>query len=126
MSDLRQIKKHVNALLDGLGKSPDEVAASLHAAGVQGVPKSNSSCAIALYAAALMKADPRVRSVAVGPCSLMINLAKPRDSRPGGRLSVQLPKPVRGFVAAFDARQYPMVVRDQSADLKVPSSIARG
>jgi hypothetical protein len=125
MGDLRQIKKHVNALLNGLGKSPDEVAAALHAAGVQGVPKSNSSCAIALYAAALMRTDPRVRSVAVGPCSLTINLTKPTDSRPGGRLSVQLPKPVRGFVAAFDARQYPMVVREQSAHLKVPSSAER-
>ena len=125
MSDLRQIKKHVNALLNGLGKSPDEVAAALQAAGVQGVPKSNSSCAIALYAAALMKTDLRVRSVAVGPCSLMINLIKPTDSRPGGRLSVQLPKPVRGFVAAFDARQYPMVIREQSASLKVSSSVAR-
>ncbi|MGD0882501.1 MAG: hypothetical protein ABSB09_13120 [Acidimicrobiales bacterium] len=122
MGDLRQIRKHAHTLLDELGRSPDEVAASLQAAGVQGVPRSNTSCAIALYTAALMKADPRVRSVAVGPCSLVIDLARPADSRPGGKLSVQLPKPVRGFVAAFDASRYPMVVRNRTAT-EVPAPV---
>jgi hypothetical protein len=116
MGDLRQIKKRVGALLDDLGRSPDEVASSLQAAGVQGVPRSNSSCAIALYAAALMKTDPRIRSVAVGPCSLEVTLVRPEDARPGGRLSVQLPKAVRGFVAGFDAEAYPMVRRLQVGD----------
>jgi hypothetical protein len=125
VGDLRRIRKHAHNLLDQLGRSPDEVAASLHAAGVQGVPRSNSSCAIALYTAALMKADPRIRSVAVGPCSLVIDLARPTDSRPGGRLSVQLPKPVRGFVAGFDALHYPLVVRDRTADPEVPEPAGR-
>jgi len=111
MGDLRQIKKHALALLEGLGGNPDEVAESLRSAGVHGVPKSNSSCAIALYTAALMKTDPRIRSVAVGPCSLVITLVHPEDSRPGGRLAVQLPKPVRAFVAGFDAWRYPEVIR---------------
>lgn len=111
MGDLRQIKKHALALLESLGRSPDEVADSLRVAGVHGVPRSNSSCAIALYTAALMRTDPRIRSVAVGPCSLVITLVHPTDSRPGGRLAVQLPKPVRGFVAGFDAQQFPEVIR---------------
>lgn len=59
MSDLRQLKKQTSALLDGLGTGPDEVAESLEAAGVHGVPKDNRSCAVAVYVSALMGSDPR-------------------------------------------------------------------
>jgi hypothetical protein len=114
MGDLRQIKKRAGALLDGLGRNPDEVADSLRQVGVQGVPRSNSSCAIAVFTAALLRADPRIRSVAVGPCTLVLTLAAPDGSRPGGRLTVQLPKAVRGFVAGFDAQRYPEVVRGEA------------
>ena len=123
MGDLRQIKKRAGALLDGLGRSPDEVAASLHHAGVQGVPRSNSSCAVALYAAALLRADPRIRSVDVGPCTLVLTLTREDGARPGGRLVVQLPKAVRGFVAGFDAQSYPEVIRGAAPDaLAAPGS----
>lgn len=111
MGDLRRIKKRAGALLDGLGRDPDEVAASLRDVGVQGVPRSNSSCAVALYASALLETDPRIRSVAVGPCTLVLTLTRQDGARPGGRLVVQLPKAVRGFVAGFDARAYPEVIR---------------
>jgi hypothetical protein len=114
MSDYRQLKKQTSGLLTGLGTSPDEVAASLNAAGVNGVPKNNRSCAIALYLTALMGPDPRIRSVTVGHCSLLIDTVAPPDSRPTGRLLVQLPKPVRQFVAAFDARRYPDITWEQS------------
>ena len=125
MGDLRQIKKRAGALLDGLGSDPDEVAAALAEAGVQGVPRSNSSCAVALYAQAVLRTDPRIRSVAVGPCTLVLTLTREDGARPGGRLVVQLPKPVRGFVAGFDARAYPEVVRgavpDALGDADAPS-----
>ena len=111
MGDLRRIRKRAGALLDGLGRDPGEVAASLREVGVQGVPRSNSSCAVALYAGALLEADPRIRSVAVGPCTLVLTLISGDGTRPGGSLVVQLPKAVRGFVAAFDARAYPEVIR---------------
>ncbi len=117
MGDLRQIRRRAHALLEGLGSNPGEVAESLHAAGVQGVPRSNSSCAIAVYTAALLKTDPRIRSVAVGPCSLVLTLVSPDDARPAGRLAVQLPKAVRGFVTGFDDQLYPEVIR-----LQVPVS----
>lgn len=117
MGDLRQIRRRAHALLEGLGRNPGEVAESLHAAGVQGVPRSNSSCAIAVYTAALLKTDPRIRSVAVGPCSLVLTLVSPDDARPAGRLAVQLPKAVRGFVTGFDDQLYPEVIR-----LQVPVS----
>jgi hypothetical protein len=115
MSDLRQLKKRTNELLAGLGTSADQVARSLGEAGIEGVPRSNRSCAIALYLTAVMGGEPAVRSVTVGPCSLAINLVAPDHSRPAGRLLVQLPKPVRQFVAAFDGGQFPVVERQQSA-----------
>jgi hypothetical protein len=111
MSDLRQLKRQTRELLAGLGASPDEVAGSLEAAGVAGVPRDNGSCAVALYLRACMGADPRIRSVNVGHCSLLLDTASPPEYRPSGRLLVQLPKPVRQFVAAFDARRYPTVMR---------------
>ena len=127
MGDLRQIKKRAGSLLDGLGRNPDEVAASLEEAGVQGVPRSNSSCAVALYTAALLRADPRIRSVAVGPCTLVLTLTREDGVRPGGRLVVQLPKAVRGFVSGFDTQAYPEVVRGTVPDaLAVPGSGSTG
>jgi hypothetical protein len=111
MSELRQLKRQTRDLLTGLGTGPDEVAATLEAAGVHGVPRDNRSCAVALYMSALMGSDPRVRSVKVGHCSLFLDTAAPPEFRPSGRLLVQLPKPVRQFVAAFDSRAYPTVIR---------------
>ena len=112
MNHLRQIKKQTSGLLAQLGNSPDEVAQSLASNGVQGVPRDNHSCAVARYVSAVVGSEPSIRSVTVGPCSMMISLVRPVDNRPAGRLQVQLPKPVRDFVAAFDARQYPMVTQE--------------
>ncbi len=114
MSHHRRLKKQTSELLAGLGDSPDEVATTLAAAGVQGVPRNNQSCAIALYLTALIGVEGGVRSVAIGPCSLVMEVTSPEDLRPAGRLSVQLPKAVRRFVAAFDAQQYPMITREPS------------
>lgn len=113
MSTHRRLKKQASALLAELGHDPDEVAESLHGFGVQGVPKSNRGCAVALYLGALMGPDPCVRSVAVGHCMVLVNTAAPPDFRPAGWLFVQLPKPVRRFVAAFDDQQYPMITRQE-------------
>jgi hypothetical protein len=112
MNHLRQIKKRTSGLLAGLGDSPDEVAESLLINGVHGIPRDNRSCAVARYVSAVVGSEPSVRSVTVGPCSMMISLVRPTDDRPAGRLHVQLPKPVRDFVAAFDARQYPQVTQE--------------
>jgi hypothetical protein len=121
VSHHRRLKQQTNQLLAGLGGSPDEVAVTLEAAGVHGVPKSNQSCAIALYLTALMGSDCGVRSVAIGPCSLVMEIISPPDGRPAGRLLVQLPKPVRRFVAAFDAQEYPMLTRQHGGDTPPPA-----
>jgi hypothetical protein len=117
MSRLRQLKRQTRALLNDLGDSPDRVAASLQAAGVQGVPKDNRSCAVALYLSAQMGSEADVRAITVGHCSMLITLVDPHDSRPAGRLHVQLSKPMRRFVASFDAMQYPKIVRRDPATL---------
>ncbi len=114
MSRLRQLKKQTRSLLEELGDSPDRVAASLQAAGVRGVPRDNRSCAVALYLSSQLGSEAEIRSVTVGHCSMLISLVKPDDRRPAGTLLVQLSKPIRRFVAAFDARQYPTIVRDES------------
>jgi hypothetical protein len=88
------------------------VAATLAAADVHGVPTDNHSCAVAVYMNSLLAGDPSIRSVAVGHCSLVLTLVD-EDHRPAGRLHVQMPKPVRQFVAAFDAHQYPEVMRSE-------------
>ena len=111
MSHHRQLKKETGALLAALGQTPDQVAASLEQVGIAGVPRSNRGCAVALYLNAVLGTEPSVRGITVGHCSLLIDLVQPADRRPAGRLLIQLPKPVRRFVAAFDARQYPGVVR---------------
>jgi hypothetical protein len=116
MSHLRQLKRKTNALLAGLGNSPDEVAESLRTAGIRGVPRDNRTCAVALYVSALMGSEPGIRSVSVGHCSMAITMVKPTDLRPAGRLLIQLPKPVRRFVAAFDDRRYPLVVAGQGPE----------
>jgi len=123
MGELRDIKRQVGALLDGLGHDPDEVASTLEAAGVHGVPRSNTSCAVAVYASAVMEADPRITAVAVGPCTLILTLVR-SDGRPGGKLTVQLPKPVRGFVDGFDAARYPQVLRLPAAPPTDPVATA--
>ncbi|HEY4928137.1 MAG TPA: hypothetical protein VIH95_03235 [Acidimicrobiales bacterium] len=123
MGELRDIKRRAGAFLEGLGRDPDEVASTLEAAGVQGVPRSNTSCAVAVYASAVMEADPRIRSVAVGPCTLVLTLVK-EDGRPGGKLTVQLPKPVRAFVDGFDAARYPEMLRLLSGEPMGPAEPA--
>ena len=115
MSRLRQLKRQTRVLLDDLGDGPGGVAASLAAAGVHGVPRDNRSCALALYLSSQMGGESEVRSIAVGHCSLMLTLVHPRNGRPAGRLLVQLPKPIRQFVAAFDAMAYPTIVRPSGA-----------
>ncbi len=120
MGDHRQLKHQAGALLAELGRDPDEVAATLEVAGVRGDPRSNQSCAVALYLNASLGSDPRIRSVAVGPCTVLLEMAAPPGRPSAGRLQVQLPKAVRRFVAAFDARQYPEVTRPPTPGAGVP------
>ena len=95
-------------LLGTLGSDPAEVADSLESAGVKGEPADARQCALAVYFRAVMAGDPRVSGVRVFHDRLVIG-------SPGRlythRVGVSLPISVRAFIAGFDARHYPRLLR---------------
>jgi hypothetical protein len=104
----RAIRKEGRQLLGALGDDAGQVAASLTAVGVRGKPASTEGCAIAVYLAAVVGADPGVSSIKVDRRHLRISLRSRRY--PAVRL--RLPTPVREFISAFDAKRYPSLVWD--------------
>ncbi len=115
MSEYRQLKRQVGELLTALGPGPEDVASTLVAQRVSGLPRSNQYCPVACYLRAVLGADPRIRSVAVGPCTVVLGINR-SDGRPAGRLMAQLPKPVRQFVVAFDHLAFPGMLRTTETD----------
>lgn len=101
------IRKHTAQLLESLGTTQSQVAGSLLANDVHGTPSDPQGCAVAVYLKAVIGADPEVRSVHVSRSDAIIDTA--RWWRP--RIVVRLPDSVRRFVAAFDERRYPELVR---------------
>jgi hypothetical protein len=101
------IRQEGRQLLGALGDDVGQVAASLTAVGVRGKPGSTEGCAIAVYLAAVVGADPGVSSITVDGRHLRIRLRSRRY--PAVRL--RLPDPVREFISAFDAKRYPSLVR---------------
>lgn len=105
------IRRHTQDLLASLGTSASAVAAALTEAGVRGLPSNARECAVAVYLGAVISADSRVRSVKV--CKSEIQIERTGCWRRS--VIVPLPDPVRQFVAAFDARSYPVLLRDDQA-----------
>ena len=103
----RELRAQVGEVLRALGASKDEVARQLESCGVRGRPGHADDCALAVYLSAVVASDPRVRAVCVLPTRALVRLD--RWWRP--HLAVRLPKVLRQFVWAFDARQYPALVR---------------
>ncbi len=101
------IRTSAVTLLDSLGTSLDEVAGSLARTGVVGTPSDPQGCAVANFLQAVIGADPEVRSIHVSRSDVIIETAG--WWRP--RVVVRLPDPVRCFVAAFDERHYPQLLR---------------
>ena len=85
-------------------------------AGIRAVPKNPEGCAIALYLGAVLGADSRMESVAVGSNCLK---ASTKQSTPfslfHGTMLIPVPKAVGQFIAAFDEGCYPELVRDEPA-----------
>ncbi len=96
-------------LLVELGSDAAEVALSLEAVGVRGEPHSKLNCAIAEYLSVIVGSERVVREVRVTGRTVVIG--KYHGVR---RVRVRLPRPVREFVAAFDAGAYPNLVRISS------------
>ena len=115
MSERATVGRQAQELLDSLGGTPAEVADSLADLGVQGIPANSRGCAIAVYLDAVIAADSRVRGVKVCKSEVLVE-------RIGWRrrsVVVTLPAPVRQFVAAFDARQFPTLVRTAAEPARV-------
>jgi hypothetical protein len=109
----RELRAQVCQELRSLGASENEVAHRLEAAGVRGRPGNVEDCALAVYLSAVVGADPRVRAVYVAPVRVFVKV----DHRwwwPW--IGVALTKPLRSFVARFDRRAYPALVRPQAED----------
>ncbi|MGH9047250.1 MAG: hypothetical protein ACRDVW_08045, partial [Acidimicrobiales bacterium] len=97
----------VRALLCKLGTTPGQVAQSLCAAGACGLPGHQSP--VAAYVAAVVGADPNVKSVEAGSEAAVVELRA--WWRPA--VSVAFPAAVRDLAAAFDAGCYPSLVRGE-------------
>ncbi|HLG66942.1 MAG TPA: hypothetical protein VKV36_03620 [Acidimicrobiales bacterium] len=106
MSRHHDLKKRTSDLLSSLGGSRSQVATALAEARVTGTPGNAEQCPIASYLNAVMGAEPEVRSLLVGTRRLVLTLHGRR--RP---MRILMPRPVREFVVAFDARVFPGLIR---------------
>ena len=110
-SERRKLRDHTEHLLTALGTEPGQVARSLAAAGVKGVPSNYFDCAIAVYLGAVVGVDPQVEHLKVSKGEVMIERGR-WWRRP---VVVSLPAAVRDFIVAFDARGYPDLIRPGAA-----------
>lgn len=106
-SERATVRHQVEELLGGLGDSPGKVAGSLHDAGVRGVPANSRECAVAVYLGAVVSADARIRGVKVCKSEVLVE----RVGWWRRSVVVPLPMAVRQFIAAFDSRAYPSLMR---------------
>lgn len=106
--DRRELARDSTGLLRTLGDDPATVADSLASAGVKGEPTDARQCALAVYFRAVMAGDPRVSGVRVFHDRLVIGSPGRLYTR---RVGVRLPSSVRTFIAGFDARHYPSLMR---------------
>ena len=103
------LKGHIRALLDDLGSTPEDVAASLGRAGVKGNRSDATGCPVAAYLHAVTGADPQVRLLGVTTRRVLINSRRhwwslhPRVGLPGG---------VRTFVRRFDLGEFSELVAE--------------
>lgn len=107
MSERATVRRQTDELLSALGDTPEQVASSLADAGVRGVPSNSRNCAVAVYLGAVVAADDRVRGVKVCKSEVLVE----RAGWWRRSVVVALPTAVRQFIAAFDARSYPQLLR---------------
>lgn len=111
ISERATVRRQTDELLTALGDTPAQVAKSLADAGVRGVPSNSRGCAVAVYLGAVVAADDRVRGVKVCKSEVLIE----RTGWWRRSVVVTLPTAVRQFIAAFDARSYPQLLRPDVA-----------
>jgi hypothetical protein len=89
-------------LLDGMGNTPDEIAAFLEGQGCVGDRGHTYRCPVATY----------VRRVTGRLAVIHTAVVRVGDSETGRTVEwTKTPNPVRDFVARFDGGQYPNLLR---------------
>jgi hypothetical protein len=114
----RALRTNTTSLLDGLGNSAMEVAASLERHGVRGNRNRMDDCPVSRYLSAVIGGDGRIRSVRVTADCVELRTVVPWSAA----VRVKVPRALRAFVLAFDAGVFPHLIdRDRPAGLKDPS-----
>jgi len=108
----RELRAETAGVLGSLGGDSPDVARHLRSAGVQGTPGDPRDCAIAVYLSAVVTADPGVRTIKVTTDSVVVSPAR-RWQLP---VVVGLSEALRTFVAGFDRRAYPDLIRSQDEE----------
>jgi hypothetical protein len=98
-----RLAQEIGLLLASLGSTPGELAGSLESAGVRARPGDPAGSPVRLFLAAVVGADPNVKSVQVDGDALVVDLRA--WWRP--TISVPVPPVVRSFEGAFEAGCYP-------------------
>lgn len=113
------LRQAINELLADLGGDPKTVASTLVAAGVRGVRTDVRNCALASYLNAIVLADPRVQGVVVKSKVAVIE----RTGWWRRPVTILLPLSVRQFVTAFDAYEFPELVRPATNTTNDPDAV---
>jgi hypothetical protein len=108
------IRSATAELLGGLGPTAAAVASRLESAGVRGVPRSGTACAIARYLNAVMAADPAVQGVMVSCEGVTISV--PKWWSPD--ILVPVPAPIRQFIRQFDSGDFSALVVDRKHEVR--------
>lgn len=113
----REIRRQAKALVGSLGDYSSEVAATLAASGVRGVPRNPFECAVSRYLHAVISAEEGIEEVGVGALSPWANRSELNlrlGSSPRRPIRVQLPGPVHEFLSEFDAGRFPGLTEEAS------------
>jgi hypothetical protein len=116
----RRIRKQAKRLLVSIGQTSEQVARSLAAAGVRGVPSNAFECALAVYLGSILPADPGIEEIAVGttkktrlgPSKLIIR----QGSLPRWTIKVRLTPAIKQFLIDFDSRRYVELLVERPSD----------
>lgn len=101
-------KHRAAELLEALGGTPDQVAATLTAGGHQGHTRQICGCPVAVY---LQRSDLAATTVSVDGYYVGLSFTDdPEDDE-----FVAVPPPVEAFIAAFDTGHYPQLVAPAGA-----------
>jgi hypothetical protein len=111
----RTIRSATTGLLEDLGPTSTAVATTLELAGVRGVPRNGTSCAIARYLNAVMAVDSEVQGVVVSCEGVTVSVQQWWSPD----ILVPVPPPVRHFIRQFDSGDFSTLVTDPDKEVRL-------